>query len=82
MLQAVGDETVVLDPITGNYFTLDPVGTRLIELYRASTNLQTTAERMAEEFDESAETIHTHLIELLENMVRNGLAHKSDPSSQ
>ncbi|MBA1331899.1 hypothetical protein QQ73_12455 [Candidatus Endoriftia persephone str. Guaymas] len=77
LLQAVADEAVILDPVSGNYFTLDAVGTRMIELLRESGSVTTTVERMVEEYDVTTETVHGDLLKLLDEMEQNGLVEKT-----
>ena len=73
LLQAVADETVILDPDSGNYYTLDDVGTRMIELLQETGSLDATVELMAKEYDATAATVQADLTELLEKMAQQGL---------
>lgn len=74
LVQPVGNEMVILDPETGNYFTLDAIGTRMIELFREEGQMNQTAARVAEEFDASVATIQADLEKLLQQMAAHGLA--------
>lgn len=77
LLQTVADETVILDPESGNYFTLDAVGSRMIALFRENNSIQQTAETMADEYQSTSEAIVADLITLLEEMAGHGLALKT-----
>ena len=73
LLQAVANETVILDPDSGSYFTLDDVGTRMIELLQETGSLDAVVEQMQIEYDTSPATIRADLTELLEKMAEQGL---------
>ncbi len=73
LLQAVANETVILDPDSGSYFTLDDVGTRMIELLRESGSIEQTVKEMVKEYDASPDTIRGDLQTLLQGMSDAGL---------
>ena len=77
LLQAVDNETVILDPRSGNYFTLDSVGTDMIELFRKNDSIEVTAQAMSEKYDVSKETIQAGLVGLLNEMADQGLVQKT-----
>lgn len=74
LLQVVKDETVILDPASGNYFTLDAIGTRMLQLFRETADLENTAAQIASEYEVAAETAKHDLVQLLKQMVEHGLA--------
>ncbi|MGD8913462.1 MAG: PqqD family protein [Candidatus Thiodiazotropha sp.] len=78
LLQAVADETVILDPSTGNYYTLDSVGTRMVELLQNTKSIDAVVEGILAEYESSAVTVRNDLFELLEAMAEHGLVKKSD----
>ena len=47
----VADETVLLDPVSGSYFGLDPVGTRVWQLIEQGKTLAEVCNVMLVEFD-------------------------------
>lgn len=73
LIQSVANESVLLETDSGNYFTLDEVGSRMIELYRLNHSIEQTAVQMAKEFEVSEQTARNDLIQLLETMQQNGL---------
>ncbi|MCB1841972.1 MAG: PqqD family protein [Halioglobus sp.] len=77
LLQSVADEKVILDPESGNYYTLDAVGSRMLDLLRSTNSIEQTVARVVAEFDVSAETAGEDLMELLEQMVQHGLVQKT-----
>jgi Coenzyme PQQ synthesis protein D (PqqD) len=69
----VGDETVLLNMQTGMYHSLDPVGTRFLELLRNEGVLHAVHRTMLDEFDVTAETLETDLVRLSQHMLAKGL---------
>jgi len=74
LLQEVGDETVILNLESGEYFTLDDIGTRMLQLFRDEPDTHKVAVRISEEYEVNPEQAHTDLIDLLDKMVSHGLA--------
>ncbi|MBX2857264.1 MAG: PqqD family protein [Cellvibrionaceae bacterium] len=74
LIQSVANESVLLEPDSGNYFTLDEVGSRMIELYKINHSIEKTAVQMACEFEVSEQTAGNDLRQLLETMQQHGLA--------
>jgi hypothetical protein len=78
LLQAVKDETVILDPNSGNYFTLDAIGTRMLQLFRETKDIRSTAAQIAAEYEVTPEIAQHDLVQLLDQMVEHGLAEAPD----
>ncbi|MBL4782723.1 MAG: PqqD family protein [Porticoccaceae bacterium] len=76
LLQSVADEKVILDPDTGNYYTLDAVGSRMIDLLRDTASIESTVSAMVLEYAVSPQEAETDLIELLDKMAQHGLLQK------
>jgi len=74
LLQTVKNETVILDPGSGNYFTLDAIGSHMLQLFRVTADLTATAAQIASEYEVTPETAQRDLIQLLDQMVDQGLA--------
>lgn len=62
---AEGDRTVLLDPLQGEYFGLDEVGTRIWELLPAHPTAAALAERLFEEYDAPRQTLAADAARLL-----------------
>ncbi|XPF95074.1 PqqD family protein [Colwellia sp. RE-S-Sl-9] len=73
LFQKVDNETVILEPENGNYFTLDPVGTFMIENLQEGKNLEQIIESVKSTYDVSASEVETDLNELLTNMINQKL---------
>jgi len=73
MLQKIAGETVILDLQSGNYFTLDEVGTRMLELLQELSEPDAVATALVREYDTDAGKIRTDLHELVKNLEKHSL---------
>jgi len=55
------------------YHSLDPVGTRFLELLRNAGGLDAVRRTMLDEFDVAAEKLETDLVRLSQDMLAKGL---------
>jgi len=78
MFQEVKDETVILDLDSGEYFTLDEIGTRMLQLFRSESDAHKVATKITEEYAVDFEQAHADLITLLDKMASHGLATKDE----
>lgn len=69
----VGDETVLLNLQTGRYYSLDPVGTRFIELLQRTSLLDEVHHALLEQFDVSTAKLEADLLKLSQDMLTRGL---------
>lgn len=74
LLQTVKDEAVILDPKTGNYYTLNAVGTRMLQLYREQADAEAVVDAITSEYAIDTGTAREDLQQLLQGMAANGLA--------
>lgn len=73
----VGDETVLLNLQTGMYYSLDPVGTRFIELLQRTSRLDEVHHALLEQFDVSTAKLEADLLKLSQDMLTRGLLVKA-----
>ncbi len=73
LLQKVMDEMVILDPESGNYFSLDEIGSRMIELFRETGSVAEAVKAMTQEYKAIDSDIESDMITLLDEMVRHGV---------
>lgn len=78
LLQTVSDEAVILDPATGRYFTLNPVATRMLQLYRATPDSAAVVDAIVTEYAVDAAVARRDLQALLDDLVARGLAAPAD----
>jgi len=69
----IGDETILLNLVTGTYFGLDAVGSRFLELLEQSGELAAAHRAMLEEFDVAPEVLEADLLRLSEELYAKGL---------
>lgn len=74
LLQAVSDEMVILNPDTGVYFTLDAIGTRMLDLMRQLDTEEAVADTVVAEYETDKDTALSDLYALLVKMTKHGLA--------
>jgi hypothetical protein len=73
LMQAVGDEVVLLDLASERYFGLDPVGTRIWELLPECQDLSDILTNLCEEFDAEPARIEHDLLTLVQDLSEAGL---------
>lgn len=73
LLQKVVNETVVLAPLTGDYFSLNEVGSRMVELFKELGSIDLVVKAIAEEYSAPEVEIKRDLIALLDEMVKHGV---------
>ncbi len=66
-------ELVILDLAHGEYFALDPIGSRLWVALEQGKTIEQVAAEVVQEYDVSPETAATDLTALLDDLVRRGL---------
>lgn len=77
MLQRVADEMVLLEPASGDYFTLNEVGAIIAEQMQAGKSEDKIASYLTEVFDVTFEQAQQDTQSLLEALVDAGLAKHS-----
>ena len=73
MARQVGEETVILDLVGGNYFGLDPVGARIWQLMSGDKTLAEVCETMLAAYEVSREDIERDVLALAQNLLSKKL---------
>lgn len=73
LFQELQGEAVVLNLKSGVYFGLDPVGTRIWQLFAAHELLSDIAQAIVAEYDVTEERTAEDLLALVADLERNGL---------
>ena len=84
LLRELGDETILLNIEAGLYFSLDPIGTRMLSLASETDSIQLAFEQLLEEYDVPEEVLRRDLAVLIEELVRANLIRlesANDPSA-
>jgi hypothetical protein len=71
--RVVGDEALLLDTRTGNYFSLDPVGTDIWRLLGEGRTVDEIVSVIADRFGIDASRVRSDVLELLEELRDAGL---------
>lgn len=71
----VGGETVLLDLVSGTYFSVDAVGARIWQIIEAEdTTLCAACDTVGEEYDVAREKLESDVLTFAEQLVEQGLA--------
>ena len=73
LISNVQNESVILNLDTERYFGLDAVGTRFLTLLTSSHNIQAAYDLLLKEYDVDPEILRSDLVELLDNLSKQGL---------
>jgi hypothetical protein len=73
MIQDLHGESVLLNLVSGVYFGLDPVGTRMWTVLASTESLQAAYDSLLTEYDVGAEQLEQDFREWLEKLVEHGL---------
>jgi hypothetical protein len=69
----VGEEMILLNLQTGMYHSLDPVGTRFLELLQQNSQLDLVHDALLNEFDVPRAKLESDLLKLSQDMLTRGL---------
>jgi hypothetical protein len=78
MARVLDGESVILNLQSSSYFGLDPVGTRIWQLLEQHGRLALVLEELVKEYDAPADTIARDLVELVTEMLQQGLVVRAD----
>jgi len=68
LFQKVVEETVILEPNTGEYFTLDPIGTVMVEKIQDGLTFDEVVNSITDVYDVEAEEVENDLNQLISEM--------------
>ena len=69
----LGSEAVLLDPISGNYFGLNEVASRILHLAQEATTIAEIVDRLLVELDVDRERLTGDVATFVEDLERRGL---------
>jgi hypothetical protein len=73
MTTKVDDELVILDPAGGNYFGINPSGTRILEILLSAESFEACVESIAREYEVEKSKAETDLAAFILKMKEKGL---------
>ena len=72
--QSVAGEAILIHLRTGNYYSLNEVGTVFWEMLDGARTIRDCAEKIAQEYDAPPEQVEADLLEIAGDLAREGLA--------
>jgi hypothetical protein len=66
-------ESVILDLVSGTYFGLNPVGTRIWQLIERHGRLQTVLDELRQEYEAGPDELERDLLDLVNRLADAGL---------
>jgi hypothetical protein len=73
LAQHSAETVILLEPVTGQYYTLDEVGARVWELCDGHRQVSDMVVMIHDEYDAPLETIRGDVLELLDDLAREQL---------
>lgn len=73
LFQKVAEETVILEPETGEYYTLDAIGTFIVEQFQQGHSKIEVIDLVLEKYQANKAEVANDIDELLEQMLKQGL---------
>jgi hypothetical protein len=73
LMRQVGEEMVMLNLERENYYGLNPVGARLMQIAESGATLEQISERLLEEFDAAREQVQGDVRRIVAELIAAGL---------
>lgn len=80
MFQRIGDEAVILDVRSGQYFGLNAIGALTWQLLSEGCTVEGAARRVVEQYDAEPEAVLSDVQSLVTELLRHGLLVSLGPS--
>lgn len=81
LFQKVAEETVILEPNTGEYYTLNAIGTFMVELFQAGHSQAEVINAVLEKYQAEQTEVTEDIDELVTQMLKQGLFIIAEPQS-
>ena len=73
LISKLQEESVILNLDNERYYGLDDVGTRMLSVLTTSDSIAAAYETLVKEYDVDAQVLRQDLLELIENLSKQGL---------
>ena len=73
LIQEVGEEAIMLDLDTKQYYSLNPSGLHMLQVLKASTSIEQAVTILGEEYAVDPDVLRGDLQELVAQLLKNGL---------
>ena len=78
LISNLQQESVILNLDSERYYGLDDVGTRFLSALTGSESIEAAYEMLRDEYDVDAQNLRQDLLELVENLVKQGILIRVD----
>ena len=78
LISKLEEESVILNLDNERYYGLDDVGTRILSVLTTSDSIEAAYQTLLKEYDVDGEVLREDLLELVEQLVEQGLVRISD----
>lgn len=79
LISNLQQESVILNLDSERYYGLDDVGTRFLTALNTSDSIEAAYEALRNEYDVDAQSLRKDLLELTENLVKQGILIRANP---
>jgi hypothetical protein len=79
LISNLQQDSVILNLDSERYYGLDDVGTRFLTALNTSDSIEAAYEALRNEYDVDAQSLRKDLIELIENLVKQGILIRANP---
>ena len=73
LISNLQEESVILNLDSERYYGLDSIGTRMLSVLTTSDSIEAAYRTLVAEYDVDREVLKTDLLELVENLIAQGL---------
>jgi hypothetical protein len=79
LISNLQEESVILNLDSERYYGLDDVGTRFLSVLNTSDSVEAAYEVLRHEYDVDAHMLRQDLLELIENLLQQGILIRANP---
>jgi hypothetical protein len=79
LISNLQEESVILNLDSERYYGLDDVGTRFLSVLNTADSIEAAYEMLRGEYDVDAQNLRQHLLELVEDLVGQGILIRANP---
>ena len=79
LISNLQEESVILNLDSERYYGLDDIGTRFLSVLNTSDSIEAAYEVLRDEYDVNAHSLRQDLLELVEDLVKQGILIRANP---
>ena len=79
LISNLQEEAVILNLDSERYYGLDHVGTRFVSVLNTSESIEAAYELLRDEYDVEPQSLRQDLLELIENLLEQGILIRANP---